>query len=172
VEPETQRKPRVPRTTKTEQLLEEDLKWTAPSTAAVLKDTTRDRFKIHSRQSLQNYDRLLAAARDGDTVLLKRLEILDTDPKYKLLQFQKSQLDRLLPGASSAGRRPGGAAAAEFDVSNLSRYLVEMSTLFNERETMLRTYKDKLQSLNIAAQFSRVTAKGPRGKRVPTSSEC
>jgi hypothetical protein len=106
----------------------------------------------------------LAAARDGDTVLLKRLEILDTDPKYKLLQFQKSQLDRLLPGASSGGRGPGGAAA-EFDVNNLSRYLVELSTLFNERETMLRTYKDEVQSLNIAAQFSRVTVTGPDAER-------
>jgi hypothetical protein len=146
-----------------EQQLEEDLEMDGLFRQQHVSFEGHDAGQVQNtfRQSLQNYDRLLAAARDGDTVLLKRLEILDTDPKYKLLQFQKSQLDRLLPGASGTG----GGGAAEFDVSNLNRYLVELSTLFNEREIMLRTFKDKVQSFNIAAQLSSVTTTGPDAER-------
>jgi hypothetical protein len=64
----------------TEQQLEEDLEMDRlfrQQQASVLKDTRTGAEYVP--QSLQNY-RLLAAARDGDTVLPKRLEILDTDP--------------------------------------------------------------------------------------------
>jgi hypothetical protein len=76
------------------------------------------------RESLSNYDRLLSTAQEGDAVLLKRLEQLDTNPRYKLLQFQKSQLDRLLPGSSGDGG--GGAPRNRFDTSRLSRLLVDL----------------------------------------------
>ena len=105
------------------------------------------------QQSLQNYDRLLVAAQDGDAVLLERLEILDTDPKYKLLQFGKSQLDRLLPGRE--GPR------TEIDVSTLGRYLVELSALFSAREGLLSSLNDKVKGFKAGAQLSQVTASGP-----------
>jgi len=94
------------------------------------------------RQSLANYDRLLVTAQEGDAVLLRRLEILDTNPKYKLLQFQKSQLDRLLPGAA-------GGALPEIDTSVLSRLLVELSALFHEREVLMNTIKAEVDNFDI-----------------------
>jgi programmed cell death 6-interacting protein len=94
------------------------------------------------RQSLANYDRLLVTAQEGDGVLLRRLEILDTNPKYKLLQFQKSQLDRLLPGANAS-------SGPAIDTSHLSRLLVELSSLFHEREVLLNTIREEVKSFDI-----------------------
>jgi hypothetical protein len=94
------------------------------------------------RQGLANYDRLLVTAQEGDTVLLRRLEILDTNPKYKLLQFQKSQLDRLLPGV---GENP----MPTIDTSRLSRLLVELSALFHEREVLLNSIKEEVKNFDI-----------------------
>jgi hypothetical protein len=97
------------------------------------------------RQSLSNYDRLLVTANEGDSVLLKRLEQLDTNPKYKLLTFQKSQLDRLLPSAGNGSnpRRPN------IDTARLSRLLVELSALFDERQALLDTLRDEVKNFDI-----------------------
>lgn len=100
------------------------------------------------RQSLENYDRLLVTAQDGDAVLLRRLEMLDTDPKYKLLQFQKSQLDRLLPGAGMVG--------PAIDTSLLSKLLVELSVLFREREMILSTMREELKNFDIHSRLAEV----------------
>lgn len=96
------------------------------------------------RQSLSNYDRLLVTAHEGDSVLLKRLEQLDTNPKYKLLQFQKSQLDRLLPGAGNGSKRNPAIAT-----SRLSRLLVELSKLFDEREVLVNAFRDEVKRFDI-----------------------
>jgi ALIX V-shaped domain binding to HIV/BRO1-like domain/UBA/TS-N domain len=104
------------------------------------------------RQSLENYDRLLVTAQDGDAVLLRRLEMLDTDPKYKLLQFQKSQLDRLLPGAGMVG--------PAIDTSVLSKLLVELSVLFREREMILSTMREELKNFDIHSRLSEVDLSG------------
>jgi hypothetical protein len=104
------------------------------------------------RQSLGNYDRLLVTAQEGDSVLLRRLEVLDTNPKYKLLQFQKSQLDRLLPGNNSNsnnGPNSNNPTSSSIDTSYLSRLLVELSALFHEREVLLNTIKEELQKYDI-----------------------
>ena len=45
-------------------------------------------------QTLDSYASLLAQAQDGDALLLRRLELLEQDPKFKLLQFEREQLDR------------------------------------------------------------------------------
>jgi hypothetical protein len=104
------------------------------------------------RQSLANYDRLLVTAQEGDSVLLRRLEQLDTNPKYKLLQFQKSQLDRLLPGTGVGHNRYDGV-----DTSHLSRLLVELSALFHEREVLLNGIQDEVKKFDVEeALFSRV----------------
>lgn len=107
------------------------------------------------RQSLENYDRLLVTAQDGDAVLLRRLEMLDTDPKYKLLQFQKSQLDRLLPGAGMVG--------PAIDTSLLSKLLVELSVLFREREMILSTMREELKNFDIHSRLSEVDLSGAAG---------
>jgi hypothetical protein len=94
------------------------------------------------RDSLANYDRLLLTSQEGDSVLLRRLEVLDTNPKYKLLQFQKPQLDRLLPGAQ-------GNSGPVIDTSYLSRLLVELSGLFHKREILLNTIKEEVEIYDI-----------------------
>jgi hypothetical protein len=101
------------------------------------------------RQSLSNYDRLLVTAQEGDSVLLRRLEQLDTNPKYKLLQFQKSQLDRLLP---ESGMSHNGRSAV--DTSHLSRLLVELSALFHEREILLNAIQDAVKNFDIEGSLT------------------
>jgi ALIX V-shaped domain binding to HIV/UBA/TS-N domain len=94
----------------------------------------------------------MSSAQEGDKLVLHRLELLDTDPKYKLLQFRKSQLDRLLPAGSSGGN---------IDVSNLNRYLVELSTLFDERESLILSLQNKLESYDISADLALVREHDP-----------
>jgi hypothetical protein len=94
------------------------------------------------RHSVAKYDGLLMTAQQGDAVLLKRLEQLDTNPKYKLLQFQKTQLDRLLPRASDN-------TANAIDTSHLSRLLVDLSALFNERERLLNALQEEFRNFGV-----------------------
>jgi hypothetical protein len=84
--------------------------------------------------SLENYRGLLGKSRDGDQVLIARCDRLDTEQNFKLLQFAKSQLDRLLP-AQDASR--GG-----IDTSLLRRLLVDLSALYSERKDMLLALKE------------------------------
>lgn len=106
------------------------------------------------RTSMANYEKLLAKSQEGDSVLLRRLEILDTEPKYKLLQFQKSQLDRLLPGT-------GGNQAPKIDTTHLSRLLVELSTLFHDREVTLNMLREEVKNYNIRAKIAEVNPDSP-----------
>jgi hypothetical protein len=101
------------------------------------------------RESLANYDRLLASAKSGDDTLLKRLNHLDTNPKFKLLQFQKSQLDMLLSGSREGGQQ----APPSIDTSQLSRMLAELSNLFNEREIMLNSLHESVKSFDLDASL-------------------
>eukprot|EP00934_Nitzschia_sp_Nitz4_P006350 Nitzschia sp. Nitz4//scaffold412_size15754//3185//5957//NITZ4_008870-RA/size15754-processed-gene-0.17-mRNA-1//-1//CDS//3329551321//6340//frame0 len=98
------------------------------------------------RQTLVRYERMLQTAQEGDSVSLRRLENLDANPKYKLLQFQKSQLDRLLPGAGGSG---DSAAPPSIDTSQLSWLLVELSSLFRERTNMLNALRDEVNNYDI-----------------------
>lgn len=59
-----------------------------------------------------------------------------------MLQFGKSQLDRLLPGNSAT-------RATAANTTNLSRLLVELSTIFQEREATLGTLKEEVKNYNI-----------------------
>ena len=108
------------------------------------------------RGALQNYERLLNKSQEGDLVLLRRLEILDTDPKYKLLQFQKSQLDRLLPGSSGQPL---------IDTTYLSRLLVELSAQLNDREVLLNLLKTEVKSYNIRAKVADIDQNSPTAEQ-------
>ena len=81
-------------------------------------------------------------------------EVLDKDPKFKLLQFGKSQLDRLLPGNS-------GAKAPAASTANLSRLLVELSNLFQARETTLGILKEQVKNYNIRERILTVDPDSP-----------
>jgi hypothetical protein len=80
-------------------------------------------------------------------------EVLDQDPKFKLLQFGKSQLDRLLPG-SDDGR-------AAIDTTQLSRLLVELSNLFHDRDSTLEALKEEIRKYDIRAKVSQVNPASP-----------
>lgn len=97
------------------------------------------------RLSLANYDKLLGTAQRGDETLLKRLDQLDTNPKFKLLQFQKSQLDMLLPGSRDGDHRQ---ERSNIDTSTLSRLLVDLSSLFNERESLLNSLHNSVRQFD------------------------
>mmetsp|Transcript_8837 Transcript_8837/g.9774 ORF Transcript_8837/g.9774 Transcript_8837/m.9774 type:complete len:926 (+) Transcript_8837:101-2878(+) len=96
------------------------------------------------RQSLANYDRLLSSAQEGDSVLFTRLEQLDTEPKYNLLQFSKSQLDCLLPSA-----RGDPDPNITIDTQHLSYLLDKLSALFQEREELLNRIRKELKHYDI-----------------------
>lgn len=103
--------------------------------------------------SLKNYDSLLAKSREGDAVLIRRMGSLDTDPKYKFLQLEKSQLDRLLP-ARDEGKPP-------FDTSRLARLLVALSSLFGERKGLLDKLRAEAKKYDIAGKMAAVDSNSP-----------
>lgn len=123
------------------------------------------RFKGHDtanvhrsfRSSLKKYDTLLSKSRNGDAILMKRLECLDTDPKYKLLLFQKSQLDRLLP-AGKEGDTP-------IDTTQLARLLVALSSLFDEREELLHRLQVEAEKCDIAGKVANIDPKSPSAQK-------
>lgn len=96
------------------------------------------------RKTLGNYDRLLSSAEASDSLLQQRCEILDTDPKFRLLKFPKHHLDRLLPGQG-----PGDM----LDVSSLGRHLVDLSMLFNERDALVHTLRERVKTFDIATKL-------------------
>eukprot|EP00957_Ditylum_brightwellii_P004356 330447-Ditylum_brightwellii.AAC.1 len=51
------------------------------------------------RQNLESCNGWLANAQTGDAVLLQMLETFETEPKYGLLQYNREQLDRLIPAS-------------------------------------------------------------------------
>ena len=108
------------------------------------------------RQTMKNYDRLMLSAEESDNLLTQRSEILDNDPKFQLLKFQKSQLDRLLPCRGSG---------PEIDVSALSKHLVELSELFNDRESLIHTVQESVKTYNIAAPLLEVPAEEPTAEQ-------
>lgn len=50
-----------------------------------------------TRRSMEQCGKLLANAKKGDTVLLQYLQKFESDPKFKVLQYNKQQLDSLNP---------------------------------------------------------------------------
>ena len=131
------------------------------------------------RDSLSNYKILLDQSKQGDNVLLRRLgkysilvltcfehtashtaglffvvfqDELDRDPKFKLLQCSKSQLDRLLPGVSESQ-----TAIDTF----LSRQLVELSNLINYRSSILDTLQANIKTYNIREKLLAVDPDSP-----------
>ena len=85
--------------------------------------------------------------------MLKRLESLDTNPRYKLLQFQKTQLDRLLPPAhnNGAGKDDGSPL---IDTTVLSNLLMELSTLLHDRDDLLDTLQAKVKEIRHGNDIS------------------
>ena len=100
------------------------------------------------RQALQNYHRLMVSANESDTLLTRRSKVLESDSKFQLLQLPRSQLDRLV---STATRQ------SEIDVSLLSNYLVDLSSVFNERDVLLQTLQERYQTHDIAQQLAACT---------------
>jgi len=93
------------------------------------------------RQALQNYHRLMVSANESDTLLIRRSEALESDPKFRLLHLARSQLDRL---ESTATRQ------SEIDVSQLSALLVDLSSLFNDRDKAIQRLHKRYETYSIA----------------------
>jgi ALIX V-shaped domain binding to HIV len=102
------------------------------------------------RLALQNYQRLMVSARESDDLLIRRCEVLETDPKFRLLRLQRAQLDRLVPARTTHN------GPAEADVTALSNLLVELSSLFHERESLRHDLNEQAKTYNIAEDLSSI----------------
>lgn len=103
------------------------------------------------RKALENYGQPIAAAQASDELLMERLQILETDPKFRLLRFQKSQLDHLLPQVDSS--------SSHIDVTSLSRYLIDLSAVFDEREVILETLRQRVKTYDVSKDLERVDSR-------------
>eukprot|EP00980_Cylindrotheca_fusiformis_P021204 scaffold8150_cov118-Cylindrotheca_fusiformis.AAC.13 len=92
------------------------------------------------RRQLENYNRLLSAAQDGDSVLQQRVIRIEADPKFKLLEFRKMQLNKLLPGI---------VTNSPFDVTALKNSLLALSHHFGERNSLLETLEHDINVFDI-----------------------
>eukprot|EP00536_Pseudo-nitzschia_multiseries_P008867 jgi/Psemu1/325389/estExt_fgenesh1_pg.C_2340013 len=100
------------------------------------------------RQRLKTFDTLLSTAQEGDSKLFPRLEQLNVEPKYNLLQFSKSQLDRLLPAA-----REHSDSSMIFDTHLLSNLWAELLDLFQERDSLLNMIRDQSTNYDILGEL-------------------
>jgi hypothetical protein len=104
--------------------------------------------QLHFRRVLNDYSRLMASAQESDRILSDKLQILETDPKFRLLKFRKEQLDHLLPvghgGAENESGDPedSGLPSLPIDVSELSECLVELSEHIDHRDAKMCELQD------------------------------
>lgn len=96
------------------------------------------------RQALQNYRQLMETASNSDAQLLKRLEELPMDTKFKLLTKSKAQLDCLLPATA-----PQTRAKETVDVTPLSQALAALSDLFRERDELVQELTTAVRKFNL-----------------------
>ena len=96
------------------------------------------------RQALQNYQSLMETASKSDAQLLRRLEELPTDTKFKLLSKSKAQLDCLLPASSSRAQ-----PIKIVDVTPLSQALAALSELFRERDELVQELTTAVRKFNL-----------------------
>jgi len=114
-----------------------------------------DEVQRSFRKPLTSYHNLLSSAQEGDSVLFRRLKQLDIEPKYDLLQFSKSQLDRLLPG--TRGRRQTGSDDNNNDddsdmvanTQHLSYLLGELKELFQERANLMALIRKEFKNFDV-----------------------
>jgi len=118
-----------------------------------------DEIQQSFRRPLVSYERLLSSAHEGDSVLFRRLEQLDIEPKYNLLQFSKSQLDRLLPGARRMSNDNGKMTV---DTQHLTYLLGELSTLFRERANLVVAFRNEIDNFDILEAL-RAKVEGTKG---------
>ncbi|KAL3944132.1 MAG: hypothetical protein SGBAC_001779 [Bacillariaceae sp.] len=118
-------------------------------------------LQLMYRDQLSNYHQLLSAAREGDAVLMQRAEQLDTNPKFKLLHFKQSQLNKLLPARKTC---------QTIDVTQLGALILRLNRMFSEREAMLNTLREDLLSFDIGIQLRKKTVVNHKRDFMYTSS--
>ena len=112
------------------------------------------------RKPLANYEKLLSSAQDGDKVLFQRMEQLDIEPKYDLLQFSKAQLDLLLPGAMND-------PDLVVDTQHLSHLCGELRSLFQKKADLIAMMRDELENFDVAKAIEDTVA----GSRTRTDED-
>ena len=105
------------------------------------------------RPILQTYDQVLASAQASDDLLMKRCDMFDTDPKFRLLKLPKAQLDRLFPPIVLAEDRLDDDSNT-YDTQTLRDLLVDLSNLFNHRETIIHTLQEYCKTYDISKELS------------------
>lgn len=113
-----------------------------------------EQVQLSFKKALDNYQKLMTAANESDQLLIEKCQRMETDPKFKLLKFRnKSQLDNLLIQQRQQSQRDNNGDNSEdddetIDVTALSKYLVDLSALFDEREQLLKRLESSIESLD------------------------
>ncbi|GKY96363.1 hypothetical protein MPSEU_000595900 [Mayamaea pseudoterrestris] len=122
------------------------------------------------RENLSHYAGLLQTAQESDDVLWEQCQSLDTDPKFQLLKFDKEQLEHLIEPMPSHVPPPmmdGGAESRNklMVVSNLSKHLVELSALFEMRESNLQTMHRRINDFPFEEELLGLITSGVRSEQ-------
>ena len=104
-----------------------------------------ERMQASFRQTLDNYKKLLTSAEIGDKAVLERLETLSSEPKFKLLNCRKTQLDRLIP--KQKGK--------DIDMTKLNDLLDRLSSLFHQRESLVESLEVGLNDIQFWEECQR-----------------
>lgn len=110
-------------------------------------------------ENLQHYQHMLDTAQASDQVLSEQCQVLDSDPKFQLLMHPKSELDKLvMPSITQSRLLP--APRVTFDVTTLSQLLIELSTLFDRREEILKMLLQNIQEFPFDDELVGLIASG------------
>mmetsp|Transcript_36089 Transcript_36089/g.55422 ORF Transcript_36089/g.55422 Transcript_36089/m.55422 type:complete len:534 (+) Transcript_36089:218-1819(+) len=112
------------------------------------------------RRNVDSFRELLDNAQRGDTHLFKILDELESDPKYKLLTFQRSQLEQLVERQSQGSGAGGSSSEGQSrpEAAELSRLLVDLSNNFKEREKLLQRLRSDVKCYDIRSQLATCTS--------------
>ena len=116
------------------------------------------------RPILQTYDQVLSSARISDDLLMKRCDVFDTDPKFRLLKLEKSQLDRLIPPLKATMQNDDDDDGNIYDTIIIRNLLVDLSKLFNHRETIIHTLHEHCKTFDMSEKLMNRCSNASDGK--------
>jgi hypothetical protein len=127
-----------------------------------------------ARQSLKSCEGWLEKARIGDSVLLKMLHTLDTDPKFQLVSQSRAELNhqvmvqtheqhKSLSSSSLYSKQDEKKLAV--DTTELGNLLVELSALITERDVCLGTLHEEARDYSISDKLNKVDPLQPTAKK-------
>lgn len=119
------------------------------------------------RESLSHYSNLLETAQQSDEMLFEQIQLFQTDPRFQLLNFDREQLEKLIQpevlAVSSTDENPGHEQ--ERTVEILSRHLVELSALFEMRESNIHLMYKRIHDFPFEEELMGLVGSGVSGEQ-------